>query len=333
MATTNSTDFEKLKYFLTTKMRMSHIYQPVMILELLKRNGLANKRDIAEAILSYDESQKEYYEKITTSMVGKVLTKNNNITSKKKDQYSLNGFDGLELAQKEELKFICEEKILHYLENRKNVWQHRKKSSGYISGSIRLEVFKRSKTKCEMCGVDNREKALEVDHIIPRNKGGSDDISNLQALCFTCNSIKKDKDDTNLAAVRKSYSERKKDCIFCNSDFEIISENELAFIIYDKYPVTRFHTLIIPKRHVETYFELYQPEINAINQLINQQKSNLDKLDKKISGYNIGINNGESAGQTIFHCHIHLIPRRNSDTSNPAGGVRGVIPNKMDYLK
>jgi diadenosine tetraphosphate (Ap4A) HIT family hydrolase len=65
--------------------------------------------------------------------------------------------------------------------------------------------------------------------------------------------------------------------------------------------------------------------------LINQQKSNLDKLDKKISGYNIGINNGESAGQTIFHCHIHLIPRRNSDTSNPAGGVRGVIPNKMDY--
>ena len=65
-------------------MRMSHIYQPVMILELLKRNGLANKRDIAEAILSYDESQKEYYEKITTSMVGKVLTKNNNITSKKK---------------------------------------------------------------------------------------------------------------------------------------------------------------------------------------------------------------------------------------------------------
>lgn len=121
MATTNSADFEKLKYFLTTKMRMSHIYQPVMILKLLKRNGLANKRDIAEAILSYDESQKEYYEKITTSMVGKVLTKNNNITSKKKDQYSLNGFDGLESAQKEELKLICEEKILNYLENRKNV--------------------------------------------------------------------------------------------------------------------------------------------------------------------------------------------------------------------
>ena len=109
------------------------------------------------------------------------------------------------------------------------------------------------------------------------------------------------------------------------------NKNELAFLIYDKYPVTKYHTLIIPKRHVETYFDLYQPEINAVNQLIAKQKSKLDKLDNNITGYNIGINSGKSAGQTIFHCHIHLIPRRNNDMPNPAGGVRGVIPNKMKY--
>lgn len=324
-------EFESLKYFLTKKMRMSHIYQPVMILELLNRNGIANKREIAEAILSYDESQKEYYEKITTSMVGRVLTNNNNITTKTKNTYSLNGFENLNSSQVEQLKLICKDKILNYLDNRKNVWHHRKKSSGYISGSIRLEVFKRSKTKCEMCGVDNKEKALEVDHIIPRNKGGSDDISNLQALCYSCNSIKRDKDDTDLAEVRQSYSHRKKDCIFCFPEVDIIEDNELAFMIYDKYPVTQHHTLIIPKRHVETYFDLYQPEINAINQLIANQKSKLDKFDKSITGYNIGINSGKSAGQTIFHCHIHLIPRRDNDMTNPAGGVRGVIPNKMKY--
>ncbi len=95
--------------------------------------------------------------------------------------------------------------------------------------------------------------------------------------------------------------------------------------------MTKYHTLIVPKRHIETYFDLYQPEINAVNHLIAKQKSKLDKLDNKITGYNIGINSGKSAGQTIFHCHIHLIPRRDNDMTNPAGGVRGVIPNKMKY--
>ena len=112
-------DFESLKHFLTNKMRMSHIYQPVMILELLSRNGIADKREIAEAILSYDESQKEYYEKITTSMVGRVLTKNNNVTTKTKNTYSLNGFKNLNTSQVKELKLICEDKILNYLDNRK----------------------------------------------------------------------------------------------------------------------------------------------------------------------------------------------------------------------
>jgi len=323
--------YRELKEFLESKMRMSHIYQPVMIMELLSSHGKAHKRAIAEAILSYDESQKEYYDKVVSNMVGRVLTKNNGITSKDGNSYKLIGFENFTDAEVNELKSICLHKIKQYLKNRSDVWQHRRKSSGYISGGIRLEVFKRAKTKCEMCGVSNKVKALEVDHIIPRNKGGSDDISNLQALCYTCNSIKRDKDDTDLMAVRKSYDHRQQECLFCNSNRKIIHGNELAYAIYDKYPVSDFHTLVIPKRHVDNYFDLYQPEINAINELLKKIKIDLDQRDASITGYNIGINNGESAGQTIMHCHVHLIPRRNDDLFDPRGGVRGVIPDKMKY--
>jgi len=89
--------------------------------------------------------------------------------------------------------------------------------------------------------------------------------------------------------------------------------------------------LIVPKRHVAVYFDLVQAEINACNQLINKIKKEIDIKDKRVLGYNIGINNGETASQTIFHCHIHLIPRRHNDVKNPKGGVRHIIPEKGFY--
>jgi len=85
------------------------------------------------------------------------------------------------------------------------------------------------------------------------------------------------------------------------------------------------HTLIIPKRHVSDYFGLFQPEINATNKLIMGQKELLQDDDPTIDGFNIGMNCGEVAGQTIFHCHIHLIPRRKGDVENPRGGIRNLI--------
>lgn len=85
------------------------------------------------------------------------------------------------------------------------------------------------------------------------------------------------------------------------------------------------------KRHAADYFELTQPEVNAINQLIQMQKVALEKLDPTIEAFNIGMNCGEAAGQTVFHCHVHLIPRRKGDVDNPRGGVRHVIPGKGHY--
>ena len=111
----------------------------------------------------------------------------------------------------------------------------------------------------------------------------------------------------------------------------MIAENELALAFYDGYAVTKYHTLIIPKRHVSDYFELHEPEVNAINQLVKKQKLLLEAKDKTITGFNVGINVGEDAGQSIFHVHVHLIPRRYGNMDDPKAGVRGVIPKKQKY--
>jgi diadenosine tetraphosphate (Ap4A) HIT family hydrolase len=111
----------------------------------------------------------------------------------------------------------------------------------------------------------------------------------------------------------------------------IIDENELAYVVQDAFPVTEGHRLIIPKRHVADYFELGQAELNAVNQLLVKHKALLETQDTLISGFNVGINCGADAGQTIFHCHIHLIPRRQGDVKEPRGGIRHLIPGKGSY--
>jgi len=328
-----SNKFLKLKNYITKKMSMSHIYQPLMLIELIKGNGKATGTNIAKSFLSYDETQIDYYKKITTLMPFKYLSKHLNEIKKSKDNYSFEDFD-LNETQKNELIKLCNEKLQKYIKKRgiKKIFSHRTLASGIIPGSIRYKVLLRAKNRCESCGISNKEKALEVDHILPRTKKGKDELINYQALCYTCNSQKSNKDDTDFRKILESYNHRKKGCIFCDiSKNKIIKSNELAVVIKDNYPVTKHHCLIIPKRHCSDYFDLYQPEINAISQLINEMKIELQKKDKTIKGFNIGNNSGEVSGQTIFHCHIHLIPRRKGDTENPRGGVRGVIKDKQGY--
>ena len=181
------------------------------------------------------------------------------------------------------------------------------------------------------CKVEDR--ALEVDHIVPRNKGGSNERSNLQALCYKCNAGKRDRDQTDFAAVQASYKVWQEGCAFCELPQDrVVGSHELAYAVRDRYPVTDGHTLVIPKRHVADYFDLYQPERNAIEQLLHECQQKLRTLDASINGFNIGANSGQSAGQTIFHVHVHLIPRRTGDVENPRGGVRGVIPERQDYV-
>ena len=121
-------------------------------------------------------------------------------------------------------------------------------------------------------------------------------------------------------------------CLFCEIPQErIIASNELTYAIRDGFPVTALHTLIIPKRHAVDYFELTEEELLSCNQLIHKLKESIIKEDPSVVAFNIGMNAGEAAGQTVFHCHIHLIPRRKGDVERPKGGIRHVIPEKGHY--
>ena len=122
--------------------------------------------------------------------------------------------------------------------------------------------------------------------------------------------------------------------LFCNSKVSgIAHENDLAYASYDTYPVSDQHCLIIPKRHVADYFELSNEELIACNDLIKIIKQEVLDKDKSIKAFNIGTNAGKISGQSIMHCHIHLIPRREGDVDNPQGGVRSVIPKKQHYKR
>lgn len=128
-------------------------------------------------------------------------------------------------------------------------------------------------------------------------------------------------------------SKKRPSCLFCEIPQErIIASNQYAYAIRDGFPVSHLHTLIIPKRHAVDYFELTEEELLACHQLIHQLKKDIEAEDSSVVAFNIGLNAGAAAGQTIFHCHTHLIPRRKGDLEDPRGGVRNILPDKSGYL-
>jgi diadenosine tetraphosphate (Ap4A) HIT family hydrolase/5-methylcytosine-specific restriction endonuclease McrA len=325
--------YDQLVDFVERRMRMSHIYQPVMLLTLLQHDGQCSETDIAKAISVHDPTQIEYYEAITRNMVGRVLTRHG-VVKRDGEVFSLLSAGALTKDQRAELRRLLEAKLDQYVAKRgERIWQHRKLALGDISGTVKYEVLRRASLRCELCGVSNRDRALEVDHIVPRNHGGSDDVANLQSLCYSCNAMKRDRDATDFRALRESYAHREKACLFCvrQGGGHIALENELCFGINDGYPVTELHMLVIPKRHVSDFFELYEPEKHACMRLLDEAKRRAKAEDSTIAGFNVGINGGEAAGQTVHHCHVHLIPRRTGDVEQPRGGVRNVIPGKGAY--
>ena len=319
-----SETYNNLSDFLRNQMRMSHIYQPVMLIHLLENGGEATATEIAKSILIHDPTQIEYYQEITKRMPGRVLTNNRGVTTKVGNSYIIREFDQMSECEISELVAICEERLSSFLEAKEiSPWRNRQLSSGYLSGSKKYQVLKNAKFRCLLCGISASEAPLTVDHIVPRKLGGSDDLSNLQALCHQCNSRKQATDDVDFRGVADSYHVREKGCPFCElPGTERLSVNELCYSTHAKPPVTEGHTLIVPKRHVTDYFDLYQPELNTIQQMLLKQKAIQEEQDKSITAFNVVIESGEDAGQSIPHCHVHLVPRRKGDNLSLGLGAK-----------
>lgn len=141
---------------------------------------------------------------------------------------------------------------------------------------------------------------------------------------------------TRLSASEESSTHFVSGCLFCElpaDKFEVVDENDLCLALTDNYPVSGGHCLIIPRRHAATYFEMNEAETLAARQLLQRSRARIEQMDATVSGFNIGMNCGKSAGQSVFHAHIHLIPRRDGDQENPQGGVRKIFPDKAHYRR
>ena len=324
--------FETLSDFVAKRMRMSHIYQPLLIRSLLDCGGMATLRQLALRFLDQDESQILYYEDRIKKMPVPVL-KQHNILTVEGQLVRLN-VGKLNFKERTQLKALCDQKIQEFLEKRGlATWDYRLLSLDPVPDTIRFEVLRRAGGKCELCGCSAKERPLHVDHIIPRSKRGLNDIENLQALCEKCNLAKGNHDDTDFREGKKN--ETAKGCVFCAEEIKdrIIEKTSAVFAIEDKYPVTKNHTLIIPFRHTGDSFSMTDAERRDADALARYLRNRLQKDDLSVIGFNVGYNCGEAAGQTVMHAHMHLIPRRLGDVENPEGGVRGVVPGRMRYRK
>lgn len=322
--------FPELVNFIENKMSMSHIYQPLLIKTLIDAGGSATIRQLAQSFLNNDESQLLYYEKRIKEMPVKVLSRHG-VVVKEGDLVSLS-IVTLSYQQKAHIRMLCDNRLQQFVQKRGlGLWDYRFLDSEPVPDSLRYIVLKNSGGRCALCGATKNERPLDVDHIKPRSRGGKTALDNLQVLCSKCNRSKRDQDATDFRESIRSAHEPS--CLFCSTEIRprIIEENGTVFAILDHFPVTESHSLIIPVRHTPDWFSMTSLERSHAEELLRILKSRIAEKDPSVTGFNIGMNCGRSAGQTILHAHIHLIPRRDGDSKNPRGGVRGVIPERMSY--
>jgi 5-methylcytosine-specific restriction endonuclease McrA len=192
---TGTLTFDELVDFIDRRMRMSHTYQPLLIRTLVDTGGTATLRQVAMAFLDRDESQVVYYEDRIKKMPLPVLRRHG-IVDREGDLIKLN-VESLTYEQRAELIVLCEQKLGEFVKRRgMATWDYRLIDTDPVPTDVRYRVLAAANGRCALCGATSKERRIEVDHIVPRSLGGSNHISNLQALCDECNRGKSNRDST-----------------------------------------------------------------------------------------------------------------------------------------
>lgn len=284
--------------FIQKKMRMTHIYQPIMIKTLLESNDTARVEDIARGFLNEDKTQLNYYMNIVRRWPHDTLIRKHKIAKydKAAKKYTLL-LDDVSQQQRRRLIEMCELRLQEFIDRDPWIQKFRELDRRSMSGSLRYDILAKSKGVCVACGAKSQDAFLHVDHIIPVSLGGVTEPYNLQALCDKCNMQKRNRDDTDFLLWQKRLEFRHVRCDLCKKPSGAIS-NSMAYAIKDR----RTRSLIIPHRHVESFVDMIPAEkqlcLTLVDQVIERMKRDLhaDRFDVH------GLDGAHSSG----HCCISI---------------------------
>lgn len=295
-------NFADLEDFIKNKMRMTHIYQPLMIKTLLESGNTATTEKIARKFLNHDDPELDYYKKITKRWPHKTLKKHR-IVSYKNDKYTLL-LDDVTRKQRKKLIELCDLRLHEFIDKDPWIKKFRELDARTASGSIRYDMLARAKGRCAACGIERSQAMFHVDHIIPHSLGGKTVPENLQVLCSRCNQEKRNRDDTDFIRWEKRMQFRRKDCIFCDPAHQVMS-NMLACAVYDVQRKNTMSSLVMPKRHVEAFSEMIPSERNLCLELVHNVQSKISSMDGSVTGFHTSFNS-----ENRDHFCISVVPIR-----------------------
>ncbi|RNJ80344.1 MAG: HNH endonuclease [Nitrosopumilus sp. H8] len=263
-------NYEELEHFIRKKMRMTHIYQPIIIMMLLKsKDSTASIDAIARRLLNNDESQLEYYKKVGKRWPRQTLKKHG-VVDYDDDVYTLLLDKKITENQKTDLLELCNEKLKYFIDKNPKIMRFRELDKLSVSGSVRYDILSRSKGVCVACGARSTQAMLHVDHIKPRSLGGKTEPSNLQALCYKCNTQKRNRDNLDFLKWHTRLKEsRKSSCLLCSEEGDVLS-NGMAHFLHPRKPDVKMHMVVAPTRHVRSFIDLIPAERQLCLNLVDQ---------------------------------------------------------------